>query len=238
MFRSEKTVWIVVFAVEAVFVLLTRIVVAYYPIKSLEAEVIRTALRLAVVLIYWVFLRDFFRSQISKTAGIFHGTFLLSIALFMSVPLLVGHHNYPTLTTRVVFSVTSIVVGIREEIAFRGIIQNLLAKQFGNLIAILLASVLFTAFHIGVIFPSLYNYGDLFIVSLIFGIVYAQTQSLWLVAWLHTLYDVLWTLTPVLFPPFPYSIGLAVLLVALWLIGWWGRFTIWPNKMPQKRGRF
>ena len=77
--------------------------------------------------------------------------FLFPLALFLSVPLLVGDLSYMTTTTKAVYAATSIVVALKEVITFRVLIQNLLAMKFGNLIGVLLTTVLFTVYHIGAI---------------------------------------------------------------------------------------
>jgi membrane protease YdiL (CAAX protease family) len=227
--RSEKFAWLTIIAVEASAKIITGIGLYYFWTYSLESELFRTPLRLLVILIYWRLLRSFIKSATITASSLFPPPLLLPIALFMSVPLLVGDLSYMTLTTKVVYAITSVVVALREEIAYRALIQSLLAKRYGNLTAILVTTVLFTAFHIGVIPLSLFAYGQVVIASLFLGIIYARTQNLWLVVWLHTLYDALWSLTPVLSPPLPYSIGLAVLLVSLLFVARWGWSSIRPN---------
>jgi membrane protease YdiL (CAAX protease family) len=52
------------------------------------------------------------------------------------------------------------------------------------------------------------------IAGLLMGIVYARTQNLWLVICLHTVFDAIWSVTPVFSPPFPYSVGVLVLIAS------------------------
>ena len=222
MIRSEKSIWLTIVIVEITFVVLTRVILSRYWTFSIEAELIRTLLRLVAVLIYWQLLRDQIQSQHIVRSKLLQPALLLALVLFMSVPLLVGDLSYMSPATRVIYAVTSIAVGLKEEITFRALMQRMLAKRLGNLAAILLATALFTAYHIGAIPLTLFAYGQVVIASLILGIVYAATQNLWLTVWLHTLYDALWSLTPVLSPPLPYSAGLVTLLAALLLISWWG----------------
>jgi len=165
----------------------------------------------------------------------------------MSVPLLVGDLSYMTNATKAVYALTSIAVALKEEVAFRALIQNLLAQRFGNLAAIILSTIMFTAYHIGAIPLVLFAYGQVVIAGLLLGVVYARTQNLWLVVWLHTLYDALWSVTPVLSPPLPYIVGLVVLLAALCGILSWaglacgpthhskGRAAIKPRRAPEFR---
>lgn len=228
MIRSERSVWLTIFVVELLFIVLTRVVLARYWTYSLDAELIRTPLRLVAVCIYWWLLRDFIRSQPIMSSSLLQPSLFFPLLLFMSVPILVGDLSYMTKATKLVFALTSIAVALKEEIAFRALIQNLLAKRFGNLAAIVLSTIMFTAYHIGAIPLVLFAYGQVVIAGLLFGVIYARTQSLWLVVWLHALYDALWSATPVLSPPLPYSVGLVVLSAALCGILSWG----WPSLRP------
>lgn len=229
MIRSEGAAWLTIIAVELAFVVLTRVVLTRYWTFSLDAELIRTPLRLLAVLIYWWLLRGHIGSRPVDRGRLLRPSFLLPALLWLSVPLLVGDASTMTATTKIVYALTSVVVGLKEEIAFRALIQGLLARRFGDAAAIVLATALFTAYHIGSIPPGLFAYAQVVIAGLVFGIVYARTGSLWLVVGMHTLYDALWSATPVLTPPFPYSVGLALLAAALAGIAWWGRAGIWAD---------
>lgn len=226
MYQSERAAWLTILAVEAAFIILTRVVLARYWTYSLDAELIRTALRLLAVLIYWFLLRGLIRSQPIPNSTLAQPPLIAALLLFLSVPILVGDLNHMTPFTKLIYAVTSIAVALKEEIAFRALIQNLLAKRLGNLAAILLTTALFTAYHIGAIPLGLFAYGQVVLAGLILGILYARTQSLWLVVWLHTFYDALWSLTPALPTPLPYNVGLGVLAASLLLASKWGWSTL------------
>jgi len=110
MIRSEKSIWFTVIAVEAVFVVLTRLVLARYSTYSQEAELIRTLFRLGAILIYWLLLRNSITSNSLEKADVFQFRLLLSFVLFLSVPLLVGDLSYMGPGTKAVFAATSIRV--------------------------------------------------------------------------------------------------------------------------------
>ena len=167
MIRSEKSIWLTIVIVEITFVVLTRVILSRYWTFSIEAELIRTLLRLVAVLIYWQLLRDQIQSQHIVRSKLLQPALLLALVLFMSVPLLVGDLSYMSPATRVIYAVTSIAVGLKEEITFRALMQRMLAKRLGNLAAILLATALFTAYHIGAIPLTLFAYGQVVIASLI-----------------------------------------------------------------------
>ena len=235
MIRSEKAVWLTIIAVEVVFVVLTRIVLTHYRTYSQEAELIRTLLRLVAVLIYWILLREFIASKKLVSTDIVQFRLLAACVMFLSVPLLVGDLSYMGPGTKAVYAATSIVVALKEEIAFRALIQNLIAKRLGNGAAILLTTVLFTAYHIGAIPLELFAYGQVVLASLLLGIVYVRTQSLWLAIWLHAIYDALWSLTPIATVSLlSYQLGLLLLVAPVLLVFSWGRPSIWPDSAFQR----
>lgn len=213
MHRSEKFVWLTILVVELTFIALTRFVVARFPAFSVDAELIRTVLRLAAVLLYLRVLPELFSMKYSGT-GLREPALLLSFLLFLSVPLLVSDASSLPPITRAVYALTSVAVALKEEISYRALIQNLLARRWGSLIAIPIASLLFLASHVGVIPLFWWAYAQVAIAGLVLGIVYARTQNLWLVICLHTAYDAVWSLTPVFSPPFPYSVGVLVLFAS------------------------
>lgn len=227
MIHSEKNVWLTIIAVEVTFIVLTRIVLAHYWTYSLDAELIRTPLRIVAVLFYWGLLGDRLSSRNLSKTEILDFRVLSALVLFLSVPILVGDLSYMTPFARVVYAATSIFVALKEEIAFRALIQNLLARRYGQLTAIVATSALFTCYHIGAVPLTVFAYGQVLIASLILGIVYARTQNLWLVIGLHTVYDALWSLTPIgTGQLFPYMFGLWVLVVSLLFVTAWGRSAL------------
>lgn len=237
MIHSEKNIWLTIILVELVFVVLTRVVLAHYWTYSLDAELIRTPLRLAALLVYWFLLRPFIASKKLHAADIAQFRLLFALALFLSVPLLVGDLSHFASATKSIYAATSIVVALKEEIAFRALIQNLIAKRFGKLSAILFTTVLFTAYHVGAIPLTAFAYGQVVLASLLLGIVYARTQSLWLVVGLHALYDALWSLTPITTGPLlPFWIGLVLLTLSMFLVFAWGRGAL-ASGVPESVAR-
>lgn len=220
--KSEKTAWLILVLGEVVFVVLTRIILAAYWTYSLDAELWRTPLRLVFAYLYWRLLRHLIDPRPLAGRAVRQPLLPVSLAVFLSVPLLVGDLSAMTRLARAVYAVTSIAVALKEELTYRALVQQLLARRFGAPMGILAATVLFTVYHIGAIPPVPFAYGQVVIASLLLGIIYARTRSLWLVIGLHALYDALWSLTPVLAAPLPYSFGLVLLAVSLAGVVWWG----------------
>ena len=181
MTRSEKEVWVTIVAVEAAYVILTRLILTRYWTYSRDAELIRTPLRVVAVLIYGTLLREWLSSRELVSAEVLDSRLLFALALFLGVPLLVGDLSFMTPNTRAIYAATSIFVALKEEITFRALIQSLLARRFGHVKAILSSTVLFTGYHVGAIPLLLFAYGQVVVASFLFGILYARTQNLWLV---------------------------------------------------------
>lgn len=224
--RSPRFIWLTLLVVESLYIVLRRVALAHFDLYSLEAEVISTALRLACVGVYVSLLGRYLRVSSVSRGFALQPAALAGLVLFLAVPLLVGNMAGMDLQTRVIYALTSFVVGLKEEIVFRGLLQNLLSDRWGKPAAIFLAALLFVAYHIGTIPPTAFAYGQALICGLILGVIYAHTRSLWTVIWLHTLYDALWLITPVLPTPLPYEGGLALLAVALLLLSRWARPTL------------
>ncbi len=92
-----------------------------------------------------------------------------------------------------------LLVGFLEELVFRGVLQNLLAKTFhfkkGRIAAFLLANFLFAFMWTHAAVPAPINWDYIimaFLMGLFYGGVYLKTGNLWTAAFLHGLTDFLW----------------------------------------------
>jgi len=81
----------------------------------------------------------------------------------------------------------SVMAGVSEELLFRGVIQSYLTSATSPLFGVVISACLFGVMHF---YNRLYIILT-FIVGLLIGWLYYQTQSLLLVVVLHTVYDVL-----------------------------------------------
>lgn len=221
---SDRLIWFLVIAAEAIYLLLTRWSFTGDVLYSAEGELLRSLARLAVFLVLWLWLRPIIVARPLERDQARHPLLWLSLAVFLSVPLLIGHMGNIDRVVNLVFAATSIVVGMHEELVFRAILQNHLLRHLRQWQAIGLSTVIFTVWHIGAMDPLFSLYAQVVLASLILGIIYAKTQSLWLVVALHALYDALFSLTGE-FPVIPYRWGVVLLAVATVGIAWWGRAT-------------
>lgn len=217
---SPTRIVLLVAFTELFFVGATRLVLHYYPWSSFEGELIRTALRVVTALIYWGMLKSLILSRKPDFSSFRNAPVLLGLVLFLSIPPLIGRYglDHPT---AMLFAVTSLVVAVKEEFLFRGIIQNLLVARFGPLKAVLITSVFFTAWHIGVWTPSLWIFAQIFFASVLLGLVYLRSGSIAAVVLLHAAYDAVFSFTPLMAHPMNENWGFFPLLGSVALVSVW-----------------
>jgi membrane protease YdiL (CAAX protease family) len=208
-------------ALELAYALGTRVWLKPYFRDGIELELYTTAIRLASAGAYWWLFRDLLVGRSPQLASLRHPLFALGLVPVALVPVLVGDWGLAGLTTQVTFAFTSVAVGLREEILYRGVLQNVLEPRMGWLGAILASNVVFTLYHYGA-WPFTPDYVlEFFLVGSVMGLIYYGTGSLWVTVAAHSIYDALWSFTPILVPPLAKGWGmgleaLAFVLLALW----------------------
>ncbi len=211
---------LIILLVEIVFVVATRVTIHYLPWTSLESESIRTAMRIATAGVYWWLMKPVILSRQTDARSLRHPALWLALAVFMSIPVLVGKYSLEQ-NVAIMFAVTSIFVAVKEEFLFRGIMQNLLEQKFGAVRAILLTSLVFTLWHVGVWELSVWMFGEIFLASVIIGLVYVRSGSMLMVIAIHAIYDAIYSFTPLLAPPFIENWGFVPMLATLGLVLYW-----------------
>lgn len=136
------------------------------------------------------------------------GWAFVGVAALLGLSVLVGFFNVPTadhgLTEEVraagpavlwiVVPVAFLAVGPAEELLYRNLVQKTLATGFGDVSAIVGASLVFAIAHTPAYLGSGRTAlaGSLFVVfllSIVLGVVYAQTRNVPAVAFVHGAYD-------------------------------------------------
>jgi len=211
---------IIVAISELLFVVATRVVIHYFPWTSVEAESIRTALRIGTALLYWWLLKPVILSRTPDLPSLKSPAVLLALLAFLTIPVLVGHYELAS-NVAILFAVTSLAVAIKEEFLFRGIMQNLLADRFGALKAIFITNLVFTAWHIGTWEPSIWTFSQIFFAGVLLSLIYLRTGSIMAVIVLHTVYDAIFSFTPLISPPLNENWGFIPLLGSVALAAYW-----------------
>lgn len=207
--------------VEAFYLVCSRYVSSNFDEFSPNSEYLRTILRSFSVIAYYYIFKDYILSFKPTFKSVKSPYIIFSISLFLITPLLVGNLYFMGDYTRVLFAVTSIVVGLREELVFRVLIQNGLESKIGALNAILITSLIFTIWHFGIIPNNWFAFGQVFINSIFLGLIYSATKSFILVVSLHAIYDALWSLTPVYENVVHYNWGFIPLVMAMLITAIW-----------------
>lgn len=214
--------WKIAFAIalEILYAVSTRVWLKPF-LDGIALEFAITAVRLATAGIYWVLFRDLITSRTPQLATARSPLFVTAMLTLVLVPLLAGDWGLPDRKTQLVFAATSIAVALREEILYRGVLQNLLQRRMHWFAAILTSNVLFTAYHYGAWPFTLHFVLEFFLVGSAMGFIYLATGSLALAVAAHAIYDALWCFTPLLDQPLakPWGSGLefiAFTLLALW----------------------
>jgi membrane protease YdiL (CAAX protease family) len=147
-----------------------------------------------------------------------HPLLLAAIALAcVGIPIDPPSHDW---NYRLVLAFTSPIVGVREELFYRGIVQGFLERAIGPLPALLVACAVFVAFHYGAQPFTASSVAWIFAVGFVLGVIYQRTQSIWLVAALHAAVDFVSPLVPQL--PVPPGIAMAADGAAIGLaLAWW-----------------
>lgn len=131
--------------------------------------------------------------------GLLGGTF--EIVLIMLISLAAGTLWYESsgfglytvgeILRSVFFGIMAfLLVGFGEEAVFRGYIQKRIMLSLGKGWALLLASLIFMAAHLAT-YARLLDFIDIFLGGLIMGYLYMLTDSLYLPAGYHFIYDLL-----------------------------------------------
>jgi len=119
------------------------------------------------------------------------------------------------MTTAVVFALTSIVVGVREELLYRAVLLNLLEPRVGLTGALLISTALFIVYHYGALPTTALSVIEVACMSLVLGLIYVKTGSYVAVVAFHAVYDAIWCFGPFVREPLADTWRPAFLLAAL-----------------------
>lgn len=230
--NAERWPWhtalLVLILIELLYIVATRLLLNYFEDPhGINLELIRSGVRLASAGLTWWVFKDILHSATSRSSKTIHifsrKTLLLLIAtmILFSVPIMVGNFNLPPGETRLVFAITSFPVGLREELVYRGVLLTLLIKRFGFIGGLLISTLAFTFYHYGALPWTFFNVSQYIAAGLLLGTLFVATRSLWLVVWLHTLYDAIYCYTPFFMMPFSSKVGIMAFSVSISLIAIW-----------------
>ncbi len=219
---------IVATAVEVAYVVFTRTWLRQH-LDGIYLELTVSAFRVATIAVYWALFHDLVRSRVKASHTLRHPLLIAGVATALAIPFLFkGWSPGGGLGTAIVFGLTSIVVGAREELLYRAVLLNLLQPRIGVVGALLCSTGIFIGYHYGAQPFTVLWLTEGICLSLLLGIIYIRSGSLLTVAAIHALYDGIWCFGPYLSTPIPDGLRPVFLCSALAVIVAWWRFGAQP----------
>jgi membrane protease YdiL (CAAX protease family) len=177
---------------ETIYLTLSFILAQIYGQWSYESEILRTVLRVISIVFYSYYYQKYFFNEYQSfnTKEIITPHFIAALSLLFIFAIVYTNAENETVMWQVVFSFSGITAGLREELLYRGIIQNVLQRKYNHKIALFIATIIFVLSH-----TQYFYYGQLqgllFIAfaGVIFGSIFIMTGSVALTAFIHGLYD-------------------------------------------------
>ena len=188
-------------------------------LNGVDLELAVTAARLVTVVAYWMLFRELIRSRVSGAGSVKRSLVLIGVVVALTIPFFFqGWSPGGGLGTAVVFALTSVVVGLREELLYRAVLLNLLEPKIGTFNALLLSTGLFVVYHYGALPVTALAITEVVCLSMLLGLIYVKSGSLIAVIVFHSVYDAVWFFGPFLANPLPDIWRPAFLLPALVLV--------------------
>lgn len=216
--------------IEIAYAVITRALFPQY-LDFIYLELAVSAFRVATIVAYLGLFRDVIQSRVKNTPTLRHPFLVAGVAIALVIPFLFrGCSLDGRLITAIVFALTSIVVGLREEILYRAVFLNLLQPRIGIVGSLLFSTVVFVLYHYGAQpFTALWL-TECACMSLLFGLIYIRSGSLLTVTAIHSIYDGIWFLGPYIKVPIAEIWKPAFLISALALVVVWWRVGQQPAR--------
>ena len=218
-FADKHTLIFAILAVVVYQVILGVGLFAFQPFDLYTYNIITIASYFVpVVLIFFTIFALKMKSDIGFTSkGFFKGVSLGWFFILVGIISFVlgfdfsklGSIESKTWAVLLPFTVTTLLVGITEEFLCRGIIVNIFLKKWNSpRMAVLVSSAIFGAAHItqfisapGRPFGTAVSIVLGFAAGVLFAAVYLRSKNIWAVFFLHTIFDWLSNVPPVLLRP-------------------------------------
>ena len=178
---------------ELLYFAAVRVLVFTYTGSLISLELYWTAIRVMSL----IGLLMLFRPIIWREGDQRHfPVILVPVSIALLVMTFLEPHTIYQSPANYVLAATSLVVGFREEISYRGVLQRLLTDRFGFLAALVTSNIIFVLYHFGVQPFTAWNVFCLFTYGATLGLIFKVTGSIALVALLHTAVDVIAAIYP------------------------------------------
>jgi membrane protease YdiL (CAAX protease family) len=190
-----------IFAVcEIAYVVSVRLLRHNFDGGLFQQELYWSAIRvISICILVWLYRRQASRHSMRPIQ--LSPRFLFASGMFLA-PIFFGDMG-PLSSARYLFASTSILVAVREELAYRGIFQAALARRFGIVPALVFSNLVFVAYHLGLGPFQLHFFLQVFLCGTILGIIYHLSGSILLAIAFHTVFDVIDSFAPYSVPRLP-----------------------------------
>lgn len=207
--------------IECGYFIISRHISERLPWDSVNAEIIKSMLRLGTAYLDWVLMKGLVLSrQSSLDRTNYPWTFVAGAAVFFMVPVVMGDYGLST-PKNFFFAFTSLFVAIKEELLFRGILINFLERRIGIFYSVVLSSLVFAIWHIGVVNPDFWNFIQILMAGLFLGVIYVGTGSIIMVIAFHAIYDAIFCFSPFFDLNDRVLPGILLLMLAsLFMVSW------------------
>ncbi len=216
---NNKTALKLLITLEIIYVIFSTAFSLIYCNNLFNGEINRSIIRFISLIIYLYFFKTINKNNSKSHINITNVLFIsLSLVLLMLYPLLFQKSNFSGLLSFIWFA-SSFIVGFREEIFYRGFVQYNINKSKGIILSIILTSLIFTLYHvIFFIWGQWITLVQIFIWSLVIGIIYYKTKSIVFVSLIHGVYDAIPFVTPFTQIKLPNLYGLLFLVLAFFAL--------------------
>lgn len=179
-------------ALEVTYLALSFLLAQFYGQWSYEGELVRTGLRLIPIVFYGYCYQKYCYNENQKfnIQTLFAPQFVVAIVLLLLFAAAYTNADNEPVLWQLVFVISGIAAGLREELFYRGLVQSALQKKYNQNVALALASLLFTLSHVQYLYYGQFS-GLLLIcfAGIIFGSVFIYSGSIVFTASIHGLYD-------------------------------------------------
>ena len=223
---NMKVKFLIAVVVEIAYAVFTRAWLSGQ-LEGVYLEIAVSACRLATIAIYWGLFRNLILSRPKAGGTLRHPCLIIGVLVAMAIPFLFqGWSPGGGFGTALVFALTSVVVGLREELLYRAVLINFLQPRIGVAGALICSTVLFVVYHYGALPITWLTITEVTTLSLLMGLIYIRSGSLIAVVAFHSIYDAVWFFGPFPAVPVPDQWRPLFLLSALALVVLWWRFGV------------
>lgn len=206
-------------ASEILYLTLSFIIAQVYGQWSIVGELIRTSLRIGSILycscLYKKYFFDGEKSFNPKETLTL--PFVVTIQLLLLFAVFYTNAENEPMLWQIVFFMSGIAAGFREELFYRGMLQKTLQTKYGFIFALLVGTLIFTLSHIQYLAQGQFRQlMQIAVAGMIFGSIFIHTGSVVFTGMIHGLYDAVLSLNLVPFR-LSYSASMPILLLIMLL---------------------